>query len=51
MLSLLPIERLLQYIALASRSFRVRLQMINDAIDFSQTHQQSTRTISNESEG
>jgi len=41
MLSLLPIEQLLQYTALASRSFRIRLQMINDAIDFSQNHQQS----------
>ena len=32
MLSLLPIEELVQYTALASRSYRVRLQTINDAI-------------------
>lgn len=34
MLNLLPIEQLLQYTALASRSFRIRLQMINDTMDF-----------------
>lgn len=34
MLNLLPIEQLLQYTALASRSCRVRLQMINDTMDF-----------------
>ena len=35
MLNLLPIEQILQYTALASRSYRIRLQMINDAIEFS----------------
>ena len=34
MLNLLPIDQLLQYTALASRSFRIRLQMINDTMDF-----------------
>lgn len=34
MLNLLPIDPLLQYTALASRSFRIRLQMINDTMDF-----------------
>ena len=34
MLNLLPIDQLLQYTALASRSYRVRLQMINDTMDF-----------------
>jgi hypothetical protein len=47
MLNLLPIEQLLQYTALASRSFRIRLQMINDTIDFllnQQQHQQQQTT-------
>lgn len=34
MLNLLPIEQLLQYTALASRSCRIRLQMINDTMNF-----------------
>lgn len=34
MLNLLPIEHDLQYTILTSRSFRVRLQIINDTIDF-----------------
>ena len=34
MLNLLPIHELLQYTALASQSFRIRLQMINDVIDY-----------------
>ncbi|CAF0753175.1 unnamed protein product [Didymodactylos carnosus] len=36
MLSIVPIEPLLQYIALASESLRIRLQMLNDAVTFSQ---------------
>ena len=40
MLNVLPIEQLLQYTALASRSFRIRLQMINDTIDFQLNQQQ-----------
>lgn len=49
MLNLLPIEQLFQYTALASRSYRVRLQMINDAIDFlhNQQQQQPTTASSN----
>jgi len=41
---------LLQYTALASQSFRIRLQMINDAIDFLLNHQQqqTTTTLSND---
>jgi hypothetical protein len=40
---------LLQYTALASQSFRIRLQMINDAIDFLVNHQQQqTTTLSND---
>jgi Lon protease-like protein len=34
MLNLLPIEQLLQLTVLASRSFRIRLQTINDTMDF-----------------
>ena len=34
MLNLLPIEQDIQYTLLTSRSFRVRLQIINDTIDF-----------------
>jgi hypothetical protein len=34
MLNLLPIHELLRYTALASQSFRIRLQMINDVIDY-----------------
>ena len=34
MLNLLPIESDLQYTLLTSQSFRMRLQMINDTIDF-----------------
>jgi hypothetical protein len=44
MLNLLPIDQLLQYTALASRSFRVRLQMINDAMDFLLNQQQQQQT-------
>ncbi|CAF0857936.1 unnamed protein product [Rotaria sordida] len=52
MLNLLPIEELLQYTALASQSFRIRIQMINDAIDFllnqqQPQQQQQTTAISN----
>jgi hypothetical protein len=51
MLNLLPIEQLLQYTALASRSYRVRLQMINDAVDFQQNQQQQqTSTVSSSNE-
>jgi len=38
MLNLLPIEQDLQYTLLTSRSFRVRLQIINDTIDFLLNH-------------
>ncbi|UJR28094.1 hypothetical protein I4U23_009349 [Adineta vaga] len=44
MLNLLPIESVLQYTALASRSLRIRLQMINDTINF-QLNQQQTQAI------
>jgi len=40
MLNLLPIDQLLQYTALASHSLRVRLQMINDTMDFLLNQQQ-----------
>ncbi len=52
MLNLLPIEQLLQYTALASRSYRIRLQMINDAIEFShnQQQQQTTTTAPSDNE-
>jgi hypothetical protein len=40
MLNLLPIQQLLQLTALASRSLRIRLQMINDTIDFLLNQQQ-----------
>jgi len=46
MLNLLPIEQLLQYTALASHSFRIRLQMINDTIDFLLNQQQQTTASS-----
>ncbi|CAF3835159.1 unnamed protein product, partial [Adineta steineri] len=53
MLNVLPIEPILQYTALASQSLRIRLQMINDTIDFQlnqqqqqQQQQQSTTIIS-----
>jgi hypothetical protein len=48
MLNLLPIESLLQYTALASQSLRIRLQMINDTIDFQldQQHQHQQQEIS-----
>ncbi|CAF2815635.1 unnamed protein product [Rotaria sp. Silwood2] len=54
MLNLLPIEELLQYTALASQSFRIRIQMINDAIDFlsnqqqQQEQEQTTATSNNQ---
>ena len=41
MLNLLPINTLLQYTALASQSFRIRLQIINDVINYL-NHQQET---------
>lgn len=34
MLNLLPIHELLRYTALASQSFRIRLQMISDVMDY-----------------
>ncbi|CAF3735551.1 unnamed protein product [Rotaria socialis] len=44
MINLLPIDGLLQSTALASQSFRIRIQMISDAIDFllnqQENHQQ-----------
>ncbi|CAF3379848.1 unnamed protein product [Rotaria socialis] len=44
MINLLPIDELLQSTALASQSFRIRIQMISDAIDFllnqQENHQQ-----------
>ncbi|CAF4043196.1 unnamed protein product, partial [Rotaria sp. Silwood2] len=40
MLNLLPIEANLQYTALISQSYRTRLQIINDTIDFLLNHQQ-----------
>jgi len=46
MLNLLPIEELLKYTALASRSFRIRLQMINDTIDFQLNQQQQQAAVS-----
>jgi len=42
MLNLLPIEPDLQYTALISQSFRARLQIINDTIDFLLSQQQTT---------
>lgn len=45
MLNLLPIESDLQYTALMSQSFRTRLQMINDTIDFLTNQQQRQETI------
>ena len=44
MLNLLPIEPDLQYTALTSQSFRARLQIINDTMDFLLNHQQTTTT-------
>jgi hypothetical protein len=44
MLNLLPIEQLLQYTALASQSYRIRLEMINNAIDFLNTTATSNGT-------
>ncbi|CAF1064025.1 unnamed protein product [Rotaria sordida] len=44
MLNLLPIESDLQYTALISQSFRTRLQIINDTIDFL-LNQQQQQTI------
>ena len=38
MLNLLPIEQDLQYTLLTSRSIRVRLQIINDTINFLLSH-------------
>ena len=46
MLDLLPIEVDLQYAALSSQSFRTRLQMINNTIDFLLNQQQQPLTIS-----
>jgi len=46
MLNLLPIESHLQYSALTSQSFRTRLQMINDTIDFLLTQQQQQTAVS-----
>ena len=40
MLNLLPIDPLIQYTALASQSYRIRLQIINDVIDFLNNQQQ-----------
>ena len=40
MLNLLPIDTMLQYTALASQSFRIRLQMINNVIDVLLHHQE-----------
>ena len=50
MLNVLPIEPLLQLTALASRSYRIRLQMINDTIDFllNQPQQQGTASSNDE---
>jgi hypothetical protein len=57
MLNLLPIETELQYMILTSRSFRIRLNIINDTIDFLLNHQhrhdhneheQETTTVTNE---
>jgi len=45
-LNLLPIESHLQYSALTSQSFRTRLQMINDTIDFLLTQQQQQTAVS-----
>jgi hypothetical protein len=45
MLNLLPIEPDLQYNALASQSFRIRLQMINDTMDFLLSQQPTTALI------
>ncbi|CAF4772476.1 unnamed protein product, partial [Rotaria sp. Silwood1] len=44
MLNLLPIEENLQYAALISESFRTRLQIINDTIDFLLNQQQQIIT-------
>jgi len=41
-LNFLPIEPDLQYAALMSQSFRTRLQMINDTVDFLLSQQQTT---------
>jgi len=48
MLNLLPIEPDLQYTALMSQSFRTRLQMINDTIDFLLSQQQTTASTIDE---
>jgi len=45
-LNLLPIEPDLQYAALMSQSFRTRLQMINNAIDFLLNQEQEETTDS-----
>jgi hypothetical protein len=45
MLNLLPIEQLLQYTALASQSYRIRLEMINNAIDFLNNQQQQQQQV------
>ena len=45
MLNLLPIEQLLQYTAVASQSYRIRLQIISDAIDFLLNHRQPTTEV------
>lgn len=44
MLNLLPIDPLIQYTALASLSFRIRLQIINDVVDFLQHQYQQATT-------
>jgi hypothetical protein len=47
-LNLLPIEPELQYTALSSQSFRIRLQMINNTMDFLLNHQSTTDLTSDE---
>jgi len=49
-LNLLPIESELQYIALSSRSFSDRLQMINNTMDFLLNQQETTTTAPNTDE-
>ena len=51
MLNLLPIESDLQYTVLTSQSFRMRLQMINDTIDFLlNNHQQQQPALPQEAD-
>jgi hypothetical protein len=44
-MNLLPIEPDLQYTALSSQSFRIRLQMINDTMEFLLSQQPTTDSI------